>query len=106
MERQVTGWRLCTVCKDEHTVIHGEVMPGVVVAVCETCLELAKTHFVWICVQCGRSFLRRKEEVIALCEDEELRRAYHLCRNEQIVQGLDGCCVCARERGATCSPRI
>lgn len=84
----------CNICKKEYTSNHAEVTPGVHIYVCMNCLEKAKTNFIWICMGCGKTYLRPKELVIARTKNLELKRAYMLCEDMQIIQGIDMCIAC------------
>jgi hypothetical protein len=87
----------CTICQKEYTSLHSEVMPGINIYVCEKCLEAAKHNFIWICMSCGKVYLRPKKLVLARLKDEELKRAYMICEDMQIVQGIDMCISCDPE---------
>lgn len=87
----------CTICKHEYTSTHTEVTPGVNLYVCDTCLEAAKHNFIWICMSCGKVYLRPKKLVIERTKDVELKRAYMLCEDMQIIQGIDMCIECDPE---------
>jgi len=87
----------CTICHKEYTSLHSEVMPGINIYVCEKCLEAAKHNFIWICMSCGKVYLRPKKLVLARLKDEELKRAYMICEDMQIVQGIDMCISCDPE---------
>ncbi|GBD96058.1 MAG TPA: hypothetical protein ENG83_15105 [Nitrospirae bacterium] len=87
----------CNVCKHEYTSIHTEVIPGVKVYVCDNCLEAAKHNFIWICMGCGTVYIRNKKLVIERITDNELKRAYLLCQDKQIIQGIDMCIKCDPE---------
>lgn len=84
----------CSLCKKEYTSIHTEVQPGVQIHVCESCLESAKNNFIWICMSCGKVYLRPKKMVIERTTNFELKRAYILCEDMQIIQGIDMCIEC------------
>jgi hypothetical protein len=84
----------CTICGKEYTSLHAEVMPGIHIYVCENCLEAAKHNFIWICMNCGKAYLRPKKLVLARLKDEELKRAYMICEDKQIIQGIDICIGC------------
>jgi len=84
----------CNVCRKEYTSTHVEVMPGTIVYVCQHCLEKAKTNFIWICMSCGKAFVRPKETVLSRLKDPELKRAYTICKDMVIVQGIDACIEC------------
>ena len=87
----------CNICKEEYTSLHVEAAPGIVVYVCESCMEKAKDNFIWICVSCGIAYLRPKQMVINRVRDHELKRAYMLCEDMQIIQGIDMCITCSPE---------
>jgi hypothetical protein len=87
----------CNVCKDVYTFTHVEAMPGVFIFVCEDCLEAAKYHFIWICMNCGKVYLRPKKLVISRLRDPDLKRAYMMCEDMQIIQGIEMCIECDPE---------
>ena len=87
----------CTICKHEYTSIHTEVMPGVKIYVCDKCLEAAKQNFIWVCMGCGKIYMRPKKSVIERMQDMELKRAYLMCEDMQLIQGLDMCIECDPE---------
>ncbi|MBI4849152.1 MAG: hypothetical protein HY808_11355 [Nitrospirae bacterium] len=87
----------CTICKKEYTSTHAEAMPGVVIYVCDKCLETAKNNFIWICMNCGEVYLRPKRLVLERLKDAELQKAYLLCEDMQIIQGIDMCISCDPE---------
>ena len=87
----------CTICKHEYTSIYTEVTAGIKIYVCNTCLEAAKHNFIWVCMSCGKVYLRPKKLVIERTQDVELKRAYMLCEDMQIVQGIDICIECDPE---------
>ena len=87
----------CTICKHEYTSTHTEVTPGVKIYVCDPCLEAAKYNFIWVCMSCGKVYLRPKKLVIERVKDLELKRAYLLCQDMQIIQGIDMCILCDPE---------
>lgn len=87
----------CTICKHEYTSINTEVMPGIKIYVCDTCLEAAKYHFIFVCMSCGQVYLRPKKLVIERVKDAELKKAYMLCEDMQIIQGIDMCIACDPE---------
>jgi hypothetical protein len=84
----------CTICKHEYTSINTEVEPGVVIYICDNCLEAAKENFIWICMGCGKVYLRPKKLVIERTNNFELKRAYMICEDMQIIQGIDMCIAC------------
>jgi hypothetical protein len=86
----------CSICKrdDAYTSTHVEVESGVKIYVCNECLEQAKTNFIWICMSCGTVHMRNKKMVINNLKDQGLKRAYILCEDMQIIQGIDMCISC------------
>ncbi len=88
----------CNICKDVYTgnyvVVEGEIM----VFVCADCIEKAKDSFIWLCMDCGKSFVQPKELVISRVKDLELKKAYMLCQDLQVIQGIDSCISCHPER--------
>lgn len=84
----------CSLCKKEYTSIHTEAQPGVHIYVCDSCLESAKNNFIWLCMSCGKVYLRPKKMVIERTTNFELKRAYLLCEDMQIIQGIDMCIEC------------
>ena len=97
MEDHLNSKGMCNVCKEEFTTIHAEVTPGSFVFVCEKCLETAKQNFIWICTQCGNVYIRPKAAVLKRLNDPGLKKAYYLCEDLQIIQGIDQCVECAPE---------
>ncbi len=90
-------YKTCTICKSEQTAIHTEVTPGETIYVCDTCLEHAKHNFIFICMSCGQVYSRPKKQMIERMKDLELKKAYMLCEDKQIIQGLDMCLQCDPE---------
>lgn len=84
----------CSICREEYTSTHVEAASGVLIYVCENCLEAAKYNFIWICMNCGRVYLRPKKLVIDRIDNYELKRAYLMCEDMQIIQGIDMCIGC------------
>jgi hypothetical protein len=87
----------CSICRYEYTSTHVEAVSGVKVYVCKNCLETAKNNFIWICMNCGRVYIMPKDLVIKRINDIELKRAYLLCRDMRIIQGIDMCIECDPE---------
>ncbi|RJQ52520.1 MAG: hypothetical protein C4526_07995 [Nitrospiraceae bacterium] len=87
----------CNICKKEYTSTHVEVSPGTIVYVCQSCLDMAKTNFIWLCMGCGKAYIRPKQLVINRLKDPELKKAYMLCEDMVIVQGIDVCIECDPE---------
>ncbi len=96
MEDYLNSKGLCHVCREEMTTIHAEA-GGLDLYVCEKCLESAKQNFIWICLHCGSVFIRPKSLVLNRISDPELKRAYRLCEDQQIIQGISRCIECGPE---------
>lgn len=88
----------CNICNDVYTQSFVEVAPGEIIYVCGTCIEKAKENFIWLCLSCGKVYIRPKELVINKIKDHDLKRAYMLCSDMQIIQGIDRCIACNPER--------
>ena len=88
----------CNICQKGHTSTHVEVEAGIVVYVCPECIERANDNFIWLCMSCGKSYVRPKELVINRIKDHELKRAYMLCEDMLMIQGIDMCIACDPER--------
>ena len=84
----------CSICREEFTSIYVEARPGYKIYVCDNCLEAAKFNFIWICMNCGKVYIRPKSLVIKRISSYELKRAYVLCEDLQIIQGIDMCIAC------------
>ena len=85
---------LCTICNDAYTSIHTEIETGQKIFVCEDCIDAATYNFIWLCLHCGRAYLRPKKYVIDETTDEELMRAYVLCEESKVIQTLEMCHKC------------
>jgi hypothetical protein len=48
-------------------------------------------------MSCGSVYIRNKKLVIERITDNELKRAYLLCQDMQIIQGIDMCIECDPE---------
>ncbi len=88
---------LCMVCKQATTAINTEVEGGVRIFVCEKCLETTKQNFIWICMGCGNVYIRPKAIVLKRLMDSPLKKAYQVCEDLQIIQGIDRCIECDPE---------
>jgi len=86
------------ICKDRYTLQHVKVAPASVIYVCSECIDKARDNFIWICMTCGKSYIRPKQLVISRIKDLELKKAYMLCRDTLIIQGIDMCLACSPER--------
>ena len=92
------GYGQCSICKNRYTLQHVEVAPSSVIFVCSACIEKAEDNFIWICMTCGKSYIRPKQLVISRIKDRELKRAYMLCQDLLIIQGIDMCIACNPDR--------
>ncbi len=97
-EEMKKGYGQCSVCKDRETLQHVEIAPATVIYVCSACIEKAQDNFIWICMTCGKSYVRPKKLVITRIKDLELKKAYMLCEDLLIIQGIDMCIACSPER--------
>jgi hypothetical protein len=84
----------CSICRDEHTSTYVEATPGVKIYVCNTCLEAAKYNFIWVCLSCGKVYIRPKSLVLQRIGNFEMKKAYVICKDMQIIQGIDMCIQC------------
>lgn len=92
------GYGQCNICKDRYTLQNVEVAPGSVIYVCSGCIEKAQDNFIWICMTCGKPYIRPKQLVINRTKDLELKKAYMLCQDLLIIQGIHACISCSPER--------
>lgn len=88
----------CIICGEVYTASYVEIFEKTFVFVCAHCLDKAKENFIWLCMTCGKSYVKPKDLVISRIKDYELKRAYMLCKDVQIVQGIDECISCTPER--------
>ncbi len=84
----------CNICKHEYSSNHVEAMPGIKIFVCDDCIEAAKHNFIFICMNCGKVYLRPKKFVIDRLNIPDLRKAYQRCEDMQIIQGIEMCIEC------------
>ncbi len=84
----------CIVCRHEYTSTHVEASPGISIHVCEACIEAAKYNFIWICLNCGRVYMRPKALMMTRADNPGLKKAYALCEHRQIILGIDICIEC------------
>ena len=87
----------CNICKHEYTSTRSEVSCGIFIYVCDSCLDAAKYNFIWVCMNCNSVYLRPKKLVIERTLDPNLKRAYIMCEDIQIIQGIDMCIGCDPE---------
>jgi len=89
--------RVCNICNKRETSIHAEAESGKEIWVCESCLDRSKANFIFICMDCGKVFIRPKKPFIDGIHDRGLKEAYTACKDMQLIQGIDGCSVCDPE---------
>ncbi len=87
----------CNVCGYVFTRIHIKISAETTIFICAECVDKAKDHFIWLCLSCGKTYIRPKDLVIARIKDLELKKAYMLCKDSQVIQGLDMCISCTPE---------
>lgn len=87
----------CCICKHEEASIFSEPVSGIRIFICDDCLEAAKYNFIFICMNCGKAFLRSKKQFLQKIKDPKLLRAYRECEHMQIIQGIDMCIACDPE---------
>jgi len=88
----------CFICKREYKTIHLESASGWKIHVCASCVEATKYNFIWMCLNCGKIYIRPKSLVIKNINDYELRKEYIHCADMQIIQGIDMCMECDPDR--------
>ncbi len=88
----------CNICNEVYTTVNVEVAEDIIIFVCSECIDIAKENFIWLCLSCGKTYVRPKDLVITKIKDHELKRAYMLCEDMQIIQGIDMCISCSPER--------
>ncbi len=82
------------VCRNEYTSTHVEVSPGLNFHVCEACIVAAEDNFIWICLNCGKVYIRPKTLMMAKVNDPTLKNAYASCSHRPIILGIDICIEC------------
>ena len=88
----------CNICNEVYTTVNVEVAEEIIIFVCSECIDKAKGNFIWLCLSCGKTYIRPKDLVINKIKDHELKRAYMLCEDMQIIQGIEMCISCSPER--------
>ena len=88
----------CHICRDVYTTQFVEIENGATIYVCGACTEKAKDNFIWLCISCGKVYMKPKDLVITRVKDHELKKAYMLCQDLQLIQGIDRCITCDPER--------
>jgi hypothetical protein len=84
----------CIVCRHEYTSTHVEALPGLTIHVCEDCIESAKHNFIWICLNCGRVYLRSKALMVKRAKNPALEQVFTLFEHRPLIQGIDICIEC------------
>ncbi len=84
----------CLICKKEYTSMHIEYQPGRTIYVCQKCMKKTRDNFIWLCMNCGKSYLRPKETVLSRLEASGLGNASLLRDGMQVVLGIDMCIEC------------
>jgi len=85
----------CNICHKEYTSAHVEAAPGVIIYVCQTCLDKTKDNFIWLCMNCGMVHIRDKRMTVARATDPNIRWAYEKVLDMKIIQGLNNCINCS-----------
>ena len=88
----------CNICKEVYTATRVEMEPEVSIFICADCIEKARDHFIWLCITCGKTYIKPKDLVINKVKDHELKKAYMLCEDMRLIQGIDMCVACRPER--------
>lgn len=96
MEDYLNEKGICSVCKEAVTETHTDLDSGRIF-VCEKCIKTTKQNFIWICMQCGNVYVRPKSIVLKRLSDPEMKQAYQVCEDLQIIQGIDCCIECDPE---------
>ena len=58
--------------------MYTEIRPGLTIYICEDCVEAARYNFIWLCLHCGRAYLRPKK--IAINEVTPVIQAIEMCQ--------------------------
>lgn len=88
----------CHICRERYTMQSVQVDERSVIFVCSECIDRAKENFIWLCMTCGKSYIKPKKLVIQRIKDLELKKAYMLCEDMLTIQGIDVCIACSPER--------
>ena len=87
----------CSICKNEYTTTYIEAKPGLRIYVCDNCTEAAKSNFIWICLSCGKVYIKPKRMVMDRAVDFELKQACAILEDVPLIQGIDICISCDPE---------
>ena len=95
---------ICIVCQTNTSDIKCDIEDnheGYEIYICHDCLDLAEDYFIFVCMGCGATFLRAKEDFIKTLERKKndprfkgFKEAYELTKDEKIIQGLRECLEC------------
>ena len=88
----------CNICNNAYTETSVDIDTEYAIFVCADCIGEAKDNFIWLCITCGKTYIKPKDLVINKIKDHELKKAYMLCQDLQIIQGIDTCIACHPER--------
>lgn len=84
----------CQVCRLEYTSTRLKAEFGLTIHICPVCLEKARDHFIWLCLNCGRPYLRLKNMVMNRMHGYGLKEAQFLYETP-LIQGIDFCVACS-----------
>ncbi|MEW6109347.1 MAG: hypothetical protein AB1632_09320 [Nitrospirota bacterium] len=87
----------CNICKLEYTTSHIEAKPGIILYVCKDCLEIAGQNFIWICLNCGKVYIRPKELIKRRINGSGYRDSTIFSEDKKIIQGVEMCKACNPE---------
>lgn len=88
----------CNICKDVYTSTSIEMESEFAIFICADCIEQTKDNFIWLCITCGNVYIKPKYLVINKVKDLAIKKAYMLCEEMQMIQGIDMCIACHPER--------
>lgn len=84
----------CSICKEEYTSTFFEASPGVKIYACENCLEAARYNFIWICLNCGKIYIKPKMFLMKNTGDSELKKIHAMLEDSAVIQGISMCLAC------------
>lgn len=74
--------------------MHIEYKPGTIIYVCPNCMKKTRDNFVWLCMNCGKSYFRPKEAMMRRLEAGGMGNASSLRDNVQLIMGIEMCVEC------------
>jgi hypothetical protein len=86
--------RSCQICGNHETAMHVDLGHGNLIYVCGPCLQKARNNFIWICLHCGKTYERPKEEVLKRLEAYGVDNACLMCSGEHLIFGIEECIEC------------